>query len=336
MMDARKKIAIPGAHRKKLKWGVSGCGSFVEFSFLPQLQLLKRNKLVSVYSSDAERAKYIANRFSALHSFNNFDEFLKSDIDAVYIAGKNSDHYSQVLKAAAAGKHILCEKPIALNSEQAQEMVDVCEENKVRFAVDYVIRFHPLVLKAKELVTNQMIGKVVAITINYNIDLPPNDNFRFKKELSGGGALRDIGTHIIDLLRYFGGEVVNIRGFIDNVVYKSEVDDFAAAVVKFEKGGYGQFNVSYNAKKAFNRIEIVGYKGTISIENFIGKRNVSSKLIIDLLGEGKKAFRRRANKLSHMIKSVQHSFMRNEQPFVTGHDGLVNLRIMEELENQQK
>ncbi len=334
MIMKDRKLKLPSRYGKKLKWGVAGCGKFMEQTFLPTLLQLKKSKLVSVYSSSKERADYISDKFSAQHSFNNFDEFLKSDFDALYIGSSNADHYEQVIKAAKAKKNILCEKPLALNSAQAEEMVRVCKENNVFLSVNYVHRFHPLVVKAKELITREMIGKIVNININFNIDLPPNDNFRFKKNLSGGGALRDLGTHLIDLMRFIGGEIDDIKGFVDNVIYKSEVDDYATAVVKFKDSGYGSFSVSFNSKKSFNRIEVVGYKGAISIDNLIGSRNSTAKLTIDLVGEGRKAFRRRANKMIHLLKSVQDSFLSNTRPQVTGDDGLVNMKLMEKLELQ--
>lgn len=174
---------------KKLRWGVAGLGRFAEFTFIPTLSLLRRSSLNSLFSNSPERAQSIADKFGVSHHFTDYDEFLKSDIDAVYISSANYHHHYQVIKAAKAGKHILCEKPIALNSVQAEEMVKTCEENNVRFAINYPIRFHPIITKAKELLDSQILGKLVSITVNYNIDYPPGTNFRFQKELSGGGAL---------------------------------------------------------------------------------------------------------------------------------------------------
>lgn len=330
-MSAKRKIGIPKKQKRKLKWGVAGCGNFAENTFLPTFQHLKKSRLISVYSSDKNRAEFIAGKFGANNSFDNYEEFLKSDIEAVYIAGANSDHYKQVLKAAKAGKNILCEKPLALDSDQAEEMVNVCKENNVFLSIDYVHRFHPLNAKAKELIEKGMIGKIVSVSANFNIYYPPSDNFRFSKE-SGGGALRDLGTHMIDLLRFFGGDIEDIKGYVDTIIFKSEVDDFASGMVKFKRGGYGAFNVSFNTRKGFNRIELLGYKGSISIQNLVGKRNVSSKLIFNLDGEAKKTFRRRANKLLYLLRSVQNSFLNNEEPEVSGYDGLVNMRLMEDLE----
>jgi predicted dehydrogenase len=331
---SKDKIKIKRKSIVKLRWGAAGCGNFTEFGFLPALNQLKRSKLISVYSSDINRAKSIATKFNAEAGYNNYSEFLQSNINAVYIGSRNSDHHSQVIQAAEAGKNILCEKPLALNSAQAEEMVKVCEENNVFLAINFVHRFHPLSYKANEIINKGMLGKIVSVSVNFNVDYPPNNNFRFKKEQSGGGALRDIGTHMIDLLRFFGGEITDVKGFVDNIVYKSEVDDFSAAVLKYKKGGYGQFNVSFNNPKAFNRIEILGYNGCISIENIIGGSKKAGKLTINLKGEGKKAFRRRANKQLVLLRSIQKSFIKNEQPEITGNDGLINMRIMEELEQQ--
>jgi predicted dehydrogenase len=319
---------------RKLRWGVAGCGKFSENSLIPALRLLRKSTLNSVFSNNAQRANFIAEKFGVPEKFFDFDEFLKSNIDAVYIGSANSDHYEQVLKAARAGKHILCDKPLSITSVQAEEMVNVCRENNVQFAVNYTYRFHPLTLKAKEIMDRQLLGKLVSANLNFNIDLPPGTNFRFNKKLSGGGALRDLGTHMIDLLRFFGGEIVSISGVVDNIIYKSEVDDFAAGIVKFENSGYGYFNVSFNCKKAFNRMELVGHKGALSIENLIGAKHATSKLTILLDGEAKKAFRKRGNKLLNLLRSMQNAFLKNETPLVTGYDGYVNMKLMEELETK--
>ncbi len=319
---------------KKIKWGLAGCGRYAEHTFIPALSFFRRNLLNSVFSHNISRAKELAQKSGASGYFDEYNKFLKSDINSVFIASVNADHYEQVIKAAEAGKNILCEKPLALNSKQAAEMIEACKKNNVLLAVNYIHRFHPHIVKSRELINNRMIGKLVSINLSFNIDFPPGDNFRFKKALSGGGALRDLGTHMIDLLRYIGGNIIEINGYIDNIVYQYEVEDFAIGIVKFEEGGYGSFNVSYNNKKAFNRIEILGEKGAISIEKLIGVKTIPSKLTIQLNSEAKKSFRKRGNKLVYLLRSVQKSFLKGETPLVTGEDGLINLKLMEELEEK--
>ncbi len=320
--------------RKKLRWGLAGCGRYAEHTFIPALKFLRKSSLVSVFSHNINRAKELAEKSGASGFFNNYDEFLNSDINWVFVSSINANHYEQVIKAANAGKNILCEKPMALSSKEASEMVEECKQNNVLLAINYSNRFHPHVVKAKELIKDQKLGKLVSVNLNFNIDFPPGENFRFNKSLSGGGALRDLGTHMIDLLRFFGGNITEIQGVIDNVIYKSEVEDFAAGIVKFEKGGYGQFNVSYNARQGINGIEITGHTGSIRIDNLIGRKALPSSLSIMLDGEAKKTFRKRGNKLLYLLKSVQNSFLKNEPLLVTGEDGLINMQLMEELERK--
>ena len=112
------------------------------------------------------------------------------------------------------------------------------------------------------------------------------------------------------------------------------MDDFATAIVIFKNGGYGYLNVSFNNKKAFNRIEILGHKGAISIDRFIGVKQQSARLTILLDGEAKMSFRKRGNKINYMLRSVQKSFIKNELPLVSGDDGLINMKLMEELERK--
>lgn len=311
--------------RNKIKWGVAGCGKYLEHSFLPALEILKKSKLVSVYSKKEERAKFIAEKYSASGAFSDFEEFLKSDFDVLYISSSNPDHYLQVIQAAKAGKHILCEKPLAVNSKLAAEMVEACKANNVILTINYKFRSHPLVKKVKELIDNDYLGRIVSAYASFNINQIPDESFMHR------GAAFDLGTHLIDLFRYLGGEIDEIKGFNDNVVYNSEIEDFSNGIVKFDKSGYGYFQVSYNAAKAFNRIEITGHKGSICIEDLFGNRNGSAKLIINLSGEGKKTFRRRVNAQLFQLKEFQKRFAKQEEMLVSGEDGLVNLRLMEKL-----
>ncbi|MCF8261335.1 MAG: Gfo/Idh/MocA family oxidoreductase [Melioribacteraceae bacterium] len=313
----------------KLKWGVAGCGKFTELNFLPAFSQLKKSRLISVYSSDLNRARNLATRFHGMHAHNNFDEFLKGDFDALYIGSRNADHSEQVIRAAEAGKNIFCEKPLALNYSDAKKMVEACEKNNVFLAINYVYRFHPLVTKAKELIQKDLLGKIVSISADFFVDVPPSDNFRY--DSNEGGALRDLGTHTIDLLRYLGGNISEIQGYLTNLIYQTEVEDTAYAIVKFKEGHFGRFGVSFNAKKSFNRLEVVGHKGAVSIEGLIGKKNNSAKLIIDLDGEARKAFRKRSKRMIFILREIQKSFQRKIPPTVSGYDGLVNIELMERL-----
>lgn len=319
---------------KKVKWGVAGCGRFTESAFLPTMLLYRKAKTVSLYSKDIKRARSLADKFGITNATDNYDDFLATDIDAVYIGSANSDHYEQVIKAAKAGKHILCDKPLSITAAEAFEMVRVCEDNGVKFAVNYLYRFHPLLQKTRELINSQAFGKLISINASFNINLLPGDNFRYNKTMSGGGAIRDLGTHLIDVFRYLGGEIVSIEGVMDKVVYKTEVDDYAAGICRFEKNGYGIFNASFNSPKAFNRVEILCSRGAFSLEDLISQKRSSTKLSILLEGETKKVFRKRANKMYRCIRSFSMSILNNTPAEVPGMDGAINMKLMELFEQE--
>ncbi|MFA8342895.1 MAG: Gfo/Idh/MocA family protein [Rhodothermaceae bacterium] len=311
--------------RNKIKWGVAGCGKYLENSFLPALEILKKSKLTSVYSKSQERAKFIAEKFSAANAFSDFEEFLQSNFDVLYISSSNPEHYLQVIQAAKAGKHILCEKPLAVTSKQAAEMVETCKNNNVILTINYKFRSHPLIKKIKELITNDYLGPIVSIYGSFNVNQTPDESFADR------GAAFDLATHIIDLFRYLGGEIDDIKGFCDNIVYNSSIEDFSNGIVKFDKSGYGYFQVSYDAVKAFNRIEVIGHKGSVCIEDLFGNRNGSARLILNLPGGAKKTFRRRVNAQLFQLKEFQKRFAKQEAMVVSGEDGLINLRLMEKL-----
>ncbi|KAF0151524.1 MAG: oxidoreductase [Ignavibacteria bacterium] len=334
MIVNTSKIKLPSPIPRRLKWGVAGCGNYTVEYFLPALQFVQRSKIVSLFCNNLNRAKDIASKFSTANTFDDYDLFLNSDIDSVYISGVNTNHYELVNKAAIAKKNILCELPISVTLEQAEKMIQVCNENKVHLIVNFLHRFHPQVQKVRELLEKQIVGKIVSISASYHSDFPQANIFRTKKELSSG-ALHDLGAQMIDLLHYFGGEIVETKTFIDNVVYKSEMEDFASALVKFKNGGYGNFSVSYDCKKLNNRIEVVGQYGSIIIENFFGKKNAVSKLIIDLNGEGRKVFRKRMNNFAVMLRSVQKSFIKNELAHLSTEDFLADFKIIDEIIKQK-
>ncbi len=329
MVNPKRRNLFAGK-QKKLKWGVAGCGKFTETIMLPLLNQLNKSMVVSIYSSDKNRVKSLAHKFSIDNYFSDFKSFIESDFDVIYIGSANHDHYQQVIEAAAAGKHILCEKPLALNVSEAEKMVEASERNNVYLSINYLHRFHPLVRKAKELVNNGLLGKIVSVEASFNFDYPPNSNYRFSAE-KGGGPLMDVGTHMIDLLRFLNGEIIEAKGFKDNIIYHSDVEDFAGGIFKFESPGYGYINVSFNARKAPNQIYILGHQGYITIDRVIASKNASAKLTIDLCGEARKTFRRRSNLLLTRIKEFQKSVLAGETPEVTGIDGLNNIKIMEML-----
>lgn len=330
LMD--KKVIVSKRKIKKLNWGIAGGSKVVQNEFLPALNQISKSKFVSQYSHNLERASFLVGHFNGEKAYSNFDEFLNSEIDAVYIASATCDHYWQAIKAIEKGKHVLCEIPAVIEHNQLNEIEKLCKKHNVQFAVNYHLRYNPLLTKARELIKKGLIGKIVSINASYNISMPPSSSFRFKLEKSGGGAVMDLGSTVMDILLFLGGKAEFVCGITDQLIYNIEVDDFASAVIKFTNSGYGYMNVSYNTEKAFNRIEVIGHKGSLCLEGVLAKRNKTGKLTIDVSGESKKVFKRRTNKMNYAIKAIQQDFLSNRPTLNDTNIAAQNLSLIKSIQ----
>jgi predicted dehydrogenase len=202
----------------------------------------------------------------------------RDDIDVIDIVTPNHLHAEMAIAAALAGKHVICEKPLAMNVEQAQDMLRAVRESGVTAMVCHNYRFVPAVCLAKKLIEENRLGKIYHFRATYlqdwgmNPALPPV--WRMRKELTGSGALGDIGSHIIDLARYLVGEIDEVVGSMDTFIARRsdqhhthivDVDDTVSFLARFYNGASGVFEASrFSAgNKNGNRIEINGEKGSI-------------------------------------------------------------------------
>jgi predicted dehydrogenase len=216
------------------------------------------------------------------------------DVEAVCIITPNSLHRDIVIAAAQAGKHITCEKPLAMNSRQAKEMYDAVQRAGVTHQTGFNWRFAPAVQMAKKMIADGELGRIYDFHGWWLADWPMDPDipltWRFQKVLSGGGALADIGSHAIDLGRFLVGEIVEVCGLMDTYIKRRaivdpfappasvvtgdrskiqygdvDVDDNAAFICKFESGAFGQFSASHFSagRKHSYGFELHAERGTL-------------------------------------------------------------------------
>ncbi|MCK9281085.1 MAG: Gfo/Idh/MocA family oxidoreductase [Melioribacteraceae bacterium] len=312
---------------KRIKWGIAGDNDNVEENFILALNKVQLGKVTSLYSHNLTMVKKLAEKNSIPNYTNSYDQFLDSGIDIIYFANTKSENLEMIKKAATKGINILCESPIAPNIQEAEEITEVCAKQKVNLFVNQAHRLHPLLIKAKELIESNFLGKIISISVSLNSNVSKNES----DDSSKNGIINELGFQAVDILRYFGGEILEIKGYIDNFIHHSTFEDYSTAIVKFNKIGYGIFSISAFAKQRINRIEISGVLGTLLIESNLGKKMNSSRLIIDIHKEGKMVFRKRANKIAPMIRSIHKTLSKNLAPFTSGEESLKNLLIIEQL-----
>lgn len=261
---------------KKLRWGVIGAGGIADRRTIPGMMKANNAELIAVMEINMELAEKLRAKWNAKRAYDNEADLLADpEIDAVYIASPVGLHARQAKMAADAGKHILIEKPLAMTSEEGQEVIDYCEKKGVKIAAGLMMRFGAYVQAMKKAVAEGKIGKAVSGYSQFTCwypDMP--GNWRQTKKLGGGGSMMDMGVHCIDLMQYIiGSKVIEVAAFNDTLTFHYEVEDSSMVLLRLENGCQcvvqSNFNIPDEAAKW--RIELFGDEGRLIGENVIGQ-----------------------------------------------------------------
>ena len=253
-----------------LNWGLIGAGDIAKKRIAPALRDLPNSDFVAVSRSRFELAESFAREFGARKWFADWRDLIADDeIDAVYIATPVFLHAEQTIAAAEAGKHILCEKPMALGVKECDEMLAVCRANNVKLGIAYYRHFYPIIERVKAIIASGEIGKVSVAQINaFEYFDPSPEHSRFwllEKEKSGGGPMKDFGCHRLEVLTNLFGKVSCLKSLIANVAFERKVEDTAATLLQFESGTCATLTVTHAAQEAQDTLDIFGTKGSIHI-----------------------------------------------------------------------
>ncbi len=245
-----------------LRWGLLSTAR-INQAVIPPLSTSDRNKLVAVASRDGARARAYAEEWDIPRAFDSYEALLADpDVDVVYISLPNSLHAPWAIRAAKAGKHVLCEKPMGQTAAQVDEIVAAATGNRVVIEEAFMYRHHQQTLKVKELVDSGAIGQVRLIRGSFTFQIESEDDVRLNAEL-GGGGIWDVGCYPISYTRYLlGREPVEVFGWLKRGA--SGVDEMFAGQMRFEGGVVGQFDCGLRAPHR-EHLEVVGSEGTITV-----------------------------------------------------------------------
>ncbi|HEY0174486.1 MAG TPA: Gfo/Idh/MocA family oxidoreductase [Pyrinomonadaceae bacterium] len=251
-----------------VRWGLVGCGDIARRRVAPALRDLGNCELVAVSRADAARAEAFAAEFGARRWHADWRDLVNDpEVEAVYIATPVHLHAEQAVAAAEAGKHVLCEKPMALNGAECERMNAAAEANGVRLGVAYYRRFYPAVERVAEILRSGEIGVPVVAQVNAfeRFDPEPDHPRRWllDRKLSGGGPMFDFGCHRIEVLLNLLGPPVQVRAVTGNVLFGREVEDTACALFQFESGAQAVLCVTHAAREPQDTLEIFGSLGSV-------------------------------------------------------------------------
>ncbi len=308
-----------------LKWGVLGAGSVAQRRAIPAINKAEGAELHALLSRDAERAKRIATEHGARKYYTTVDALLSdSELDAVYVSTPVYLHCEQVIQAAERGLHILCDKPMAINPEECQRMIDACAASGVHLQVCFLFRFHSCFQQIKNWVSEGRLGRIVQVRMPLlKLFSIPQGAWRGEPDKGGGGCLMDLGAHSVDVLRYVIGEVSEVSAFCNNAIHHYDVEETGTIMMRFESGAQGFTDISFAAAGCDIIFEVYGTAGWVLVYNddgwqiktfFDGERRVSPSQYEDLY----------QLQFEHFTRCVAEG----EPPIVTGLDGLRTNQIL--------
>ena len=248
--------------KNPLQIGILGCGSFLLRRVLPVVKHMETVKIVAIQNRDLEKAKKIALEYNIPHAVSHREDLVeKSEVEAVHIASPNFLHEEDALACAAARKPTLCEKPLSTSLESVRKMIAAFEDRSLPFFVGQHLRFKPAIHKAKELLENGELGQLLHLRAYYYSQTIPADNWRLKKG-NGGGALQEIGIHLVDLIHFITGEEISSAHAIAMPVQDGESERMVAFQGQLPSGATASFECAFE-RPYYNGFELIGTKSRL-------------------------------------------------------------------------
>jgi len=257
---------------RKLRWGVLGYARIARLSLIPAIQRASNSEFLAIASRDEAKLAACRSQFNAPRTYHGYDELLRDpEVDAVYIPLPNSLHREWTIRAAERGKHVLCEKPIALNAAECREMIASCAANKITLMEAFMYRYTNRTQRVLEVLRSGVLGEIKFVSSTFRFLLTRPGDVRLKPEL-GGGSLYDVGCYPVNFAGMVVDEIAREQGAAAlmpasvsvECVREGGVDMILSALVKYSSGLIASLNCGLNAQKRVCS-EIIGTQGALEI-----------------------------------------------------------------------
>ncbi len=336
----------PDAPDQRVGYAVVGLGHLALAEILPAFGQCKHAKVVALVSGDADKMSKVAKQYgikpSSCYSYQTYDKLKDNpEVEVIYIVLPNAQHHEFTIRGAKAGKHILCEKPMATSVKECEEMIDACKKANKKLMIAYRIQYEPLNRDAMKLVREKTYGKTKLIQMMNCQNQAHDQQWRHKKALAGGGSLPDVGLYCLNTTRFLLGEEPTE---VSAQIYSTpgddrfkEIEENVSFTLRFPSGvmaqcmsGYGSFNNKSYA--------VHGETGTIKMDPAFTYKGLKQELVH--APSGKQLTEQPSNpdkqqfalEVDHMAECVRQ----NKTPYTPGEEGLQDQRIMEAIYQSAK
>ncbi len=251
-----------------VRWVLVGIGDIARKRVIPAILSEPRSTLYGLVTRDLKKAK----AYPGVAAWATLDAALQDDaIDAVYIASPVALHAEQTIACLKAGKHVLCEKPVAMDFAQAEGMAAAQRETGRLLGISYYRRLYPKLIRAKQLIAAGAIGQPVLAEANCHGWLESEERGWLRDPaLSGGGPLYDIASHRIDAMNFLFGRPLRATGLLSNAVHTMKVEDSATTLIEYANGLHGVVDVRWNSRVARDQFRVIGTEGEIVLDPLNG------------------------------------------------------------------
>jgi glucose-fructose oxidoreductase len=325
---------------RKIRYAVVGLGHIAQVAVLPAFAHAKKNsQLGALVSDDPQKLKTLSRRYKVDHvfSYDEYSDCLRSGaVDAVYIALPNHLHAEFTIRAARAGIHVLCEKPMAVTEKECRAMIQAAEKNRIKLMIAYRLHFEQANMTAVKLVRSGKIGVPRFFSSSFSMQVRP-DNIRTDRE-KGGGTLYDIGIYCINAARYlFGAEPTEVFAYSSankkDPRFK-EIDEMTSAVMRFADGRLAVFTSSFGAGDVAS-YQVVGTKGDVRLEQAY-EYVYPIDLYTTIKGKTRKRTFPKRDQFAPELIYFSDCILKNKAPEPSGTEGIADVRIIEALYRSAK
>jgi xylose dehydrogenase (NAD/NADP) len=315
----------------KLRWGILGCAGIAKRAVIPGIQQSETGIVSAIASRDIAKAKETAESLGIPTAYGSYEEILAdTHIDAVYIPLPNHLHKEWTIKAAEAGKHVLCEKPFAMDAAEAEEMVAACTAAGVQLAEAFMYRHHPRYDRMKEIIRSGEIGEIRGIHGAFTFNSSgAASNVRFHRDM-GGGALYDVGCYPISVARYLlesEPEAATVHAFFSP--QHDYVDMMASGLLEFAGGAALTFDCGMWAAGR-NTLEVLGTLGRIEVPSaFMSHADASSHFFVTTSAGRREEEVPYVNQYSLQADDLAYAAWGKKPLRFQAEDAIANMRVLD-------
>jgi predicted dehydrogenase len=336
---ASRLVAAPQAEQRPIGYCMVGLGRISMQHFMPATKTCKLSRVTALVSGHRDKAAKMAAQYGvperSIYSYENYDAIADNkDIDAVYIALPNSMHAEYTIRAARAGKHVLCEKPMTTSVRDAEAMIEACRKAGRKLMIAYRCQLEPTNLRAIELIRDGKLGKLQAIESANGFNIRPGE-WRSTRALGGGGPLMDVGIYSLNACRYLTAEEpAELRGYasvVDHDGRFQEVEENLSWSMRFPSGVVASCNTTYGSSMP-GIYRVHGSRGWLQVDEAFGYQG--QHLTAHIQGQPAIDEPNPARDPSHFVTQADHfseCILNNREPKAPGEEGLRDMKLMREI-----